>query len=59
MLCVCCLYNIWTFKSPLYMFFSEGRKRQMTVKYHMMRRQMTPSGAPHRKLTWSAIEQIR
>ncbi|XP_069545043.1 neugrin [Brachyistius frenatus] len=37
----------------------EGRKRQRTVKYHIMRRQMTPSGAPERKLTWDAIEQIR
>lgn len=37
----------------------EGRKRQRTVKYHILRRQMTPSGAPQRKLTWDAIEQIR
>ncbi|XP_030589414.1 neugrin [Archocentrus centrarchus] len=37
----------------------EGRKRQRTVKYHILRRQMTPSGAPERKLTWGAIEQIR
>ncbi|XP_065817851.1 neugrin [Labrus bergylta] len=37
----------------------EGRKRQRTVKYHILRRQMTPSGAPQRKLTWDAIAQIR
>ncbi|XP_070766225.1 neugrin [Enoplosus armatus] len=37
----------------------EGRKRQKTVKYHILRRQMTPSGPPQRKLTWDAIEQIR
>lgn len=37
----------------------EGRKRQRTVKYHILRRQMTPSGATKRKLTWDAIEQIR
>ncbi|XP_038578688.1 neugrin [Micropterus salmoides] len=37
----------------------EGRKRQKTVKYHILRRRMTPSGAPQRKLTWDAIEQIR
>ncbi|XP_044065568.1 neugrin [Siniperca chuatsi] len=37
----------------------EGRKRQKTVKYHILRRQMTPPGAPQRKLTWDAIEQIR
>lgn len=37
----------------------EGRKRRKTVKFHMLRRQMTQPGAPQRKLTWSAIEQIR
>ncbi|KAG8002731.1 Neugrin [Nibea albiflora] len=37
----------------------EGRKRQRTVKYHILRRQMTPPGAPQRTLTWDAIEQIR
>ncbi|AWP09561.1 putative neugrin isoform 2 [Scophthalmus maximus] len=37
----------------------EGRKRQKTVKYHMLRRQMTPTGAPQRKLTWNAMQQIR
>lgn len=37
----------------------EGRKKQRTVKFHILRRQMTPSGAPQRKLTWDAIEQIR
>lgn len=40
-------------------FYSEGRKRQRAVKYHILRRQMTPSGPPQRKLTWDAIEQIR
>ncbi|XP_006785847.1 neugrin [Neolamprologus brichardi] len=39
--------------------FREERKRQKTVKYHILRRQMTPSGAPERRLTWDAIEQIR
>ncbi|XP_072222813.1 neugrin [Leuresthes tenuis] len=37
----------------------EGRKRRKTVKYQILRRQMTPSGAPQRRLTWAAIEQIR
>ncbi|XP_028264896.1 neugrin isoform X2 [Parambassis ranga] len=37
----------------------EGRKRQRTVKFNILRRQMTPSGPPPRKLTWDAIEQIR
>ncbi|KAK5616187.1 hypothetical protein CRENBAI_016260 [Crenichthys baileyi] len=35
------------------------RKRQRSVKYNMIRRKMTPSGAPQRKLTWDAIEQVR
>ncbi|GLD45971.1 neugrin [Lates japonicus] len=37
----------------------EARKRQRTVKYHILRRQMTQPGALPRKLTWDAIEQIR
>ncbi|XP_074536835.1 neugrin isoform X2 [Halichoeres trimaculatus] len=37
----------------------EGRKRQKTVKYHILRRKMIPAGAPQRKLTWDAMEQIR
>lgn len=37
----------------------ESRKKQRTVKYHILRRKMTPPGAPQRKLTWDAIEQIR
>lgn len=37
----------------------EGRKRRQSVKFHMLRRRMTPRGAPPRKLTWSAMEQIR
>ncbi|XP_022061059.1 neugrin [Acanthochromis polyacanthus] len=37
----------------------EGRKKQRTVKFHILRRKMTTPGAPQRKLTWDAIEQIR
>ncbi|KAM6930173.1 neugrin [Lycodopsis pacificus] len=37
----------------------EERKGQRTLKYHILRRQMTPPGAPQRKLTWDAIQQIR
>lgn len=37
----------------------EERKRKKTVKYHIVKRKMTPAGAPQRKLTWDAIEQIR
>ncbi|KAM9855828.1 neugrin [Aulostomus maculatus] len=35
------------------------RKKRKTLKYHKMKRKMTPSGAPDRKLTWEAIDQIR
>ncbi|XP_037540142.1 neugrin [Nematolebias whitei] len=35
------------------------KKRQRTVKYHILRRKMTPSGPPQRTLTWDSIEQIR
>lgn len=34
-------------------------KKRRTVKYHILRRQMTQRGAPDRMLTWDAIEQIR
>ncbi|XP_034445880.1 neugrin [Hippoglossus hippoglossus] len=46
-------------EDKLQTLMDEGRKRQRTVKYHILRRQMTPPGAPQRKLTWEAIEQIR
>ncbi|XP_055788612.1 keratin, type I cytoskeletal 9-like isoform X3 [Salvelinus fontinalis] len=39
--------------------FSEERRRQRTVKYHIVKRQLTESGAPERKLSWDAMEQIR
>ncbi|XP_068453031.1 neugrin [Clinocottus analis] len=35
------------------------RMARKNVKYQILRRQMTPLGAPQRKLTWDAIEQIR
>uniref|UniRef100_A0A4W5KSV7 Neugrin n=1 Tax=Hucho hucho TaxID=62062 RepID=A0A4W5KSV7_9TELE len=38
---------------------SEERRRQRTVKYHIVRRQLTESGAPERRLSWDAMEQIR
>ncbi|XP_059189097.1 neugrin [Centropristis striata] len=37
----------------------EERRRQRKVKYHILKKKMTPSGAPQRKLTWDAIEQIK
>uniref|UniRef100_A0A8C7MXM8 Neugrin n=1 Tax=Oncorhynchus kisutch TaxID=8019 RepID=A0A8C7MXM8_ONCKI len=38
---------------------SEERRRQRTVKYHIVKRQLTESGAPERMLSWDAMEQIR
>ncbi|KAF6724705.1 Neugrin [Oryzias melastigma] len=35
------------------------RQAQRTLKYHIIRRKMTPAGAPERRLTWEAIDQIR
>ncbi|KAI4823378.1 hypothetical protein KUCAC02_011964 [Chaenocephalus aceratus] len=46
-------------EDKLQVLFDEQRKKQKTVKYHILRRQMTPPGAPQRKLTWDAIEQIK
>lgn len=34
-------------------------KRQRKVKYHIIKRKMTPPGPLERKLTWDAMEQIR
>ncbi|XP_070823606.1 neugrin [Chaetodon trifascialis] len=53
------LEDVEDVEDKLQALVDEGRKRQKTVKYHMLRRQMTPSGAPRRRLTWDAIEQIR
>ncbi|XP_048858992.1 neugrin [Brienomyrus brachyistius] len=39
--------------------FKEATQRQKTVKFHRLRRQLTPPGPPARRLTWDAIEQIR
>ncbi|CAB1335887.1 unnamed protein product [Coregonus sp. 'balchen'] len=38
---------------------SEERRRRRTVKYHIVRRQLTESGAPERRLSWDAMEQVR
>ncbi|XP_029291634.1 neugrin [Cottoperca gobio] len=46
-------------EDKLQTLFNKQRKEQRTVKYHILRRQMTPPGAPQRKLTWDAIEQIK
>ncbi|XP_056131206.1 neugrin [Lampris incognitus] len=37
----------------------EERRRQKAVRYQKIRRRMTPSGPPERKLSWDAMEQIR
>lgn len=34
-------------------------QRRKTIKYHILRRQMTPRGPLERKLTWDAMEEIR
>ncbi|RVE70444.1 hypothetical protein OJAV_G00064620 [Oryzias javanicus] len=39
--------------------FDKERKAQITLKHHIIRRKMTPAGAPERKLTWESIDQIR
>ncbi|XP_076022394.1 neugrin [Genypterus blacodes] len=46
-------------EDKLQALFDEGKKKQKTLKYHILKRKMTPPGAPHRKLTWDAIEQIK
>ncbi|XP_067095337.1 neugrin [Osmerus mordax] len=38
---------------------TQERRKQKTLKYHKVKRHMTPKGAPERKLTWDAMEQIR
>ncbi|XP_041801564.1 neugrin [Chelmon rostratus] len=53
------LQNVEDVEGKLQALVDEGRKRQRTVKYHILRRQMTLSGAPQRQLSWDAIEQIR
>ncbi|XP_074500670.1 neugrin isoform X2 [Sebastes fasciatus] len=53
------LEDVEDVEDKLQTLVDEHRKEQKTVKYHILRRKMTPSGAPHRKLTWDAIQQIR
>ncbi|XP_066499252.1 neugrin [Hoplias malabaricus] len=38
---------------------NDERRMRQTVKFHKIRRQMSKPGAPERRLTWEAIEQIR
>lgn len=38
---------------------SEERRRHKTVKFHIIKRKMTNPGAPERRLSWDAIQQIR
>lgn len=52
------IFYVFTLYSKIF-YCSEARRRQKTVKYHVLRRQMTSPGAPKRKLSWDAIEQIR
>lgn len=46
-------------EDKLQAIFNQERRKQKTLKYHKVKRQMTPKGAPERKLTWDAMEQIR
>lgn len=55
----CCFILCVDFSTISALFCSKERKAQKTVKYHIMRRKMTPAGAPERRLTWEAIDQIR
>ncbi|XP_056320352.1 neugrin [Danio aesculapii] len=38
---------------------SEEKRRHKAAKFHMIKRKMNSPGAPQRKLSWDAIEQIR
>ncbi|KAM4610860.1 neugrin [Polymixia lowei] len=46
-------------EDKLQTLLDEESKWQRTVKYHKTKRNMMPSGAPERKLSWDAMEQIR
>ncbi|XP_029013398.1 neugrin [Betta splendens] len=53
------LQDLEDVEDKLQALVDEGRRRQRTVKYNILRRQMSSPGPPQRKLTWDAIEQIR
>lgn len=38
---------------------SEEKRRHKAAKFHIIKRKMSTPGAPQRKLSWEAIEQIR
>lgn len=53
------VYGLEDVEDKIQAVIDKEEKKRRTVKYHILRRQMTPGGAPERKLTWDAIEQIR
>lgn len=46
-------------EAKLNSIISEEKRRNKTVRFHKLRRQMNTPGAPERRLSWDAIEQIR
>ncbi|KAI7797836.1 neugrin [Triplophysa rosa] len=46
-------------EAKLTSIISEERRRHKAAKFHKMKRQMNKPGAPERRLSWDAIEQIR
>ncbi|KAK1801398.1 hypothetical protein P4O66_023090 [Electrophorus voltai] len=46
-------------EAKLESLFKEEKKRWKATKFHKIRRQLRTRGAPERRLTWDAVEQIR
>ncbi|XP_056629345.1 neugrin [Triplophysa dalaica] len=46
-------------EAKLSSIISKERRHHKAVKFHKMKRQMNKPGAPERRLSWDAIEQIR
>lgn len=45
--------------SAICLLCREERKREKSAKFHKIRRKLSSSGAPERRLSWDAIQQIR
>ncbi|XP_034162419.2 neugrin isoform X1 [Pangasianodon hypophthalmus] len=46
-------------ESKLEALVKEERKREKSAKFHKIRRKLSSRGAPERRLSWDAIQQIR
>ncbi|XP_017323237.1 neugrin isoform X2 [Ictalurus punctatus] len=46
-------------ESKLEALVKEERKREKSAKFHKIRRKLSSAGAPERRLSWDAIQQIR